>query len=73
MMVRSLFSTGLRLNVWTGTWIWGRGSCDNKAGLIKRLVTVDNLLKHGFSPARTIIIAFGFDEEVLGKQVGRAW
>lgn len=49
-----------------GTWIWGRGSCDDKSEIIERLVAVDTLLRHGFSPARTVIIAFGFDEETTG-------
>ncbi|KIM61312.1 hypothetical protein SCLCIDRAFT_122268 [Scleroderma citrinum Foug A] len=51
-----------------GTWIWGRGACDDKEDLIQRLVTVDTLLEHGFSPARTIVLAFGFDEETTGKE-----
>jgi len=72
MMVRSLFSTGTHLNTSAGTWIWGRGACDDKAELIERLVTVETLLKHGFSPARTIVLAFGFDEEATGREVGRA-
>ena len=72
MMVRSLFFTGTCLTTKTGTWIWGRGTCDDKANLIERLVTVETLLKHDFSPARTIVIAFGFDEEATGREVGRA-
>ncbi|KAL4066388.1 hypothetical protein V8B97DRAFT_1979578 [Scleroderma yunnanense] len=51
-----------------GTWIWGRGTCDDKSELIERLVTIDSLLKHGFSPSRTIILAFGFDEEAKGEE-----
>ncbi|KAG6334184.1 hypothetical protein ID866_4899 [Astraeus odoratus] len=51
-----------------GTWIWGRGSCDDKSDLIARLITIDSLLQSGFSPARTIVVAFGFDEEATGLE-----
>ncbi|OAX39812.1 carboxypeptidase S [Rhizopogon vinicolor AM-OR11-026] len=49
-----------------GTWIWGRGSCDDKGDLIRQLLAIDSLLKQGFSPARTLILAYGFDEESKG-------
>ena len=52
-----------------GTWIWGRGTCDDKADLIQKLVVIDALLQHDFTPARTIVLAFGFDEESTGQQV----
>ncbi|KIJ65710.1 hypothetical protein HYDPIDRAFT_110859 [Hydnomerulius pinastri MD-312] len=51
-----------------GTWIWGRGSCDDKAEIIERLIVVDSLLRRGFSPARTLVLAFGFDEETTGLE-----
>ncbi|EPQ56485.1 hypothetical protein GLOTRDRAFT_120953 [Gloeophyllum trabeum ATCC 11539] len=51
-----------------GKWIWGRGSVDDKADLITQLVTVDALLKHGFSPSRTIVLAYGIDEEASGQE-----
>ncbi|KAJ3772215.1 carboxypeptidase S [Lentinula raphanica] len=51
-----------------GTWIWGRGSVDDKADLIARLITVDSLLKAGFQPRRTLVLAFGFDEEASGVE-----
>ncbi|KAH0836638.1 hypothetical protein J3R83DRAFT_8356 [Lanmaoa asiatica] len=54
-----------------GTWIWGRGTCDNKGDLIQKLIVIDALLQRGFSPVRTIVLAFGFDEE-LGGQRGAA-
>jgi Gly-Xaa carboxypeptidase len=53
----------------TGTWIWGRGSCDDKSDLIRQLLAVDSLLKQGFSPARTLVLAYGFDEESKGIEV----
>ncbi|KAH9834221.1 carboxypeptidase S [Rhodofomes roseus] len=58
-----------------GTRIWGRGSADDKNGLISILAAVETLLEHDFAPARTVVLAFGFDEEATGqqgaKQIGR--
>ncbi|KAG1804694.1 uncharacterized protein HD556DRAFT_470702 [Suillus plorans] len=49
-----------------GTWIWGRGTCDDKSDLIQQLLAIDSLLKQDFSPARTLILSYGFDEESKG-------
>lgn len=47
-----------------GTYIWGRGSMDDKSGLIGALAAIELLLESGkFSPARTVILALGCDEE----------
>lgn len=46
-----------------GTYIWGRGSEDDKSNLIAMLVAMTALLDAGFIPNRTIILAVGFDEE----------
>ncbi|KAL0570997.1 hypothetical protein V5O48_010965 [Marasmius crinis-equi] len=51
-----------------GTWIWGRGSADDKADLISQLVAIESLLKVGFVPRRTIVLAFGIDEEAAGTE-----
>ncbi|KAJ7634095.1 hypothetical protein DFH06DRAFT_1100558 [Mycena polygramma] len=51
-----------------GTWIWGRGSADDKSGLIAQLISVETLLGQGFKPRRTIVLAFGIDEESAGTQ-----
>ncbi|KAJ3798365.1 carboxypeptidase S [Lentinula aff. detonsa] len=51
-----------------GTWIWGRGSVDDKADLIGQLITVNSLLEASFQPQRTIVLAFGFDEEASGTE-----
>ncbi|KAI0352323.1 carboxypeptidase S [Trametes cingulata] len=54
--------------LYDGTWIWGRGSCDDKSDLVASLQAVDVLLEHGFEPRRTFVWAFGFDEESSGTQ-----
>ncbi|KAL4252052.1 peptidase M20A family protein [Abortiporus biennis] len=46
-----------------GKWIWGRGSCDDKSGLIGSFLSIETLLSKGFQPARTIVLAYGIDEE----------
>ncbi|KAH9167375.1 hypothetical protein EDB89DRAFT_128974 [Lactarius sanguifluus] len=66
-----------------GESIWGRGSADDKSGLIgilyvafcpseMRLISsrssVETLLEKGFKPTRTIVLVFGFDEEASGLQ-----
>ncbi|KAG7095530.1 hypothetical protein E1B28_006267 [Marasmius oreades] len=47
--------------------VWGRGSSDDKSGLIGVLAAVEFLLEQGFKPARTVVLSFGFDEEAGGK------
>ncbi|KAI0352310.1 carboxypeptidase S [Trametes cingulata] len=49
-----------------GKRIWGRGSSDDKSGLIGVMSTVESLLERGFQPTRGVVLAFGFDEEVSG-------
>ncbi|KAG5647466.1 hypothetical protein DXG03_009397 [Asterophora parasitica] len=51
-----------------GERIWGRGSSDDKSGLIGALSGVESLIEGGFKPTRTVVLAFGFDEEVSGRQ-----
>ncbi|KAJ2915488.1 hypothetical protein MD484_g4928, partial [Candolleomyces efflorescens] len=50
----------------TGKKIWGRGSSDDKSQLISILTSVELLLEQDFRPARTVVLAFGFDEEAGG-------
>ncbi|KAH8116257.1 Zn-dependent exopeptidase [Phellopilus nigrolimitatus] len=46
-----------------GKYIWGRGSCDDKSGLIASMTAIETLLDNGFKPERSIVLAFGIDEE----------
>ncbi len=47
-------------------FIWGRGAMDIKCQLIGVMEAVEHLLNAGFKPPRTVYLAFGHDEEVLG-------
>ncbi|SCU96077.1 LAFA_0G04104g1_1 [Lachancea sp. 'fantastica'] len=46
--------------------VWGRGAADCKNLLIGELEAVEQLLKDGFEPKRSVVLAFGFDEESSG-------
>lgn len=54
-----------------GKTIWGRGATDDKGYLISIIESMDLLMKSGFSPKRTVILAFGCDEEISGQNCGR--
>ncbi|CDO73281.1 hypothetical protein BN946_scf185008.g43 [Trametes cinnabarina] len=49
-----------------GKRLWGRGSSDDKSGLVGILSTIESLLERGFQPTRSVVLAFGFDEEASG-------
>ncbi|KAJ5769100.1 hypothetical protein N7520_003659 [Penicillium odoratum] len=49
-----------------GEWIWGRGSSDCKNVLIGLMSTLEDLLSQDWRPQRTILFAFGYDEESHG-------
>ncbi|KAJ7583273.1 hypothetical protein C8J56DRAFT_1055032 [Mycena floridula] len=51
-----------------GERIWGRGSNDDKSGLVGTLAALETLIIQDFKPARSIVVAFGFDEETSGLQ-----
>lgn len=51
-----------------GGYIWGRGAIDMKGQLVGLLDAVEELLQEEFSPRRTIYLAFGHDEEIMGFQ-----
>ncbi len=47
--------------------VWGRGALDDKVGVLAALEAVENLLTGGFAPRRTVLLAFGHDEELGGE------
>ena len=47
-------------------YLWGRGSSDCKNNLIGIMSVVEKLLEQDWRPRRTIVLAFGFDEETGG-------
>ena len=47
-------------------FIWGRGALDMKGIMVSLLESVETLLKEGYQPQRTIYLAFGHDEEIMG-------
>jgi len=49
-------------------FVWGRGSWDDKSTLMASLEALEMLLAAGARPERTLMLAFGHDEEVGGEQ-----
>ncbi|HEU4429095.1 MAG TPA: M20 family peptidase [Myxococcota bacterium] len=49
-------------------FVWGRGAIDDKGSLIALFEAVEQLVASGFTPRRTIVLAFGHDEEVGGAR-----
>lgn len=65
------------INEWTyppfsgffdGKYVWGRGAFDCKTTLIASMSAIESLLRFGWTPQRTLVLAFGFDEEISGIQ-----
>lgn len=52
--------------------IWGRGTLDDKTGVVGLLQAVELLLAQGFAPRRTIVLALGHDEEIGGTHGAKA-
>ncbi|MGE5217861.1 MAG: M20 family peptidase [Chloroflexota bacterium] len=48
-------------------YVWGRGTMDDKGSVLAILEAAEHLLRAGFSPQRTIYLAFGHDEEIGGR------
>jgi len=51
-----------------GDYVWGRGTLDDKSGVIAILEAVNYLLEKNFSPRRTVYLSFGHDEEIGGRR-----
>ena len=52
-------------------FVWGRGTLDDKVGVLAILEAAEILLNQGFRPRQTMLLAFGHDEEI-GGQAGAA-
>ena len=48
--------------------IWGRGALDDKGSATAILEAIAALIEKGFRPRRTVMVAFGHDEEVGGTK-----
>jgi carboxypeptidase PM20D1 len=51
----------------TDSCVWGRGSVDDKSGIISILEATEALLRKGFTPQRSIYLCFGHNEEISGR------
>ena len=51
-------------------FVWGRGTLDDKVGVLSMLEAVEALVAKSYVPKRTIYLAFGDDEEVDGHGAG---
>jgi carboxypeptidase PM20D1 len=47
--------------------VFGRGALDDKGSVLAILEAVEGLLAQGYQPRRTVLLAFGADEEVGGQ------
>lgn len=65
------------LNKWTyppfegrydGEYLYGRGASDCKNSLIASISALEFLIRDEYVPKRTIVLAFGFDEEISGHR-----
>ncbi|MEM8561961.1 MAG: M20/M25/M40 family metallo-hydrolase [Pseudomonadota bacterium] len=52
--------------------IYGRGALDDKVGVMGLLEGVEHLLNEDFAPRRTLVFAFGHDEEIGGRDGAKA-
>ena len=48
--------------------VWGRGAMDDKSTVLGIMEAAEGLLARGFKPRRTVLLAFGADEEVGGRK-----
>lgn len=54
-----------------GGYVWGRGALDDKQAVLGILEACETLLAEGFTPERTVYLAFGHDEETTGRRGAR--
>ena len=52
-------------------FVWGRGAWDDKSSVVGILEACETLLAGGFEPERTVLLAFGHDEEIGGTGAQR--
>lgn len=50
------------------TYIWGRGSLDDKVSVIGILEAVEKMIQEGQTPKQDVYLFFGHDEEIGGEQ-----
>jgi carboxypeptidase PM20D1 len=48
-------------------YVWGRGAVDDKGSVLAILEAIEHLLAASYQPPRTVLLAFGHDEELLGE------
>lgn len=53
-------------------FLYGRGALDDKLNVIGQLEAVEYLLRAGHQPKRTVLLAFGHDEETQGTRGAQA-
>lgn len=49
-------------------YIWGRGASDCKNLLTAELEAIEQLIKDGYTPQRTVLVSIGADEESSGQE-----
>ncbi len=49
-------------------FVWGRGAWDDKGNLMAQMEALEMLVASGYKPERTVYLAYGADEEVLGQR-----
>lgn len=49
-------------------YVWGRGTLDDKSGIMSIMEGAEYLAEQGFQPERTVMIALHHDEEVGGQR-----
>lgn len=54
-----------------GEFIHGRGTADTKNTLVGILEATESLLKQNWVPRRTLLLSFGYDEEISGNNGAR--